>query len=242
MPVNTRRHLSSGLLIAAKVYGVNEKYWYTRMTEDATEYQTKRKLNKKSDYEKTNLPESFDILKKKTSEYKKKIKVNFDSKPTLANLYKIQWFVILNLIQELPFRNDMPTINVKEKKGNHLLKHGKQFKIKMQTFKNSDRVGPREILISKKNSTLLKKFLAFRDKCGVSHDLLFSLRNGKQMTKSAFSQGLLNLTKRLMGQKVGTRMIRVLFATSNRKEIEAAKNVSDKLLHSAEQSQQYVRK
>ena len=112
----------------------------------------------------------------------------------------------------------------------------------MQTFKNSDRVGPREILISKKNSTLLKKFLAFRDKCGVSHDLLFSLRNGKQMTKSAFSQGLLNLTKRLMGQKVGTRMIRVLFATSNRKEIEAAKNVSDKLLHSAEQSQQYVRK
>ena len=119
MPVNTRRHLSSGLLIAAKVYGVNEKYWYTRMTEDATEYQTKRKLNKKSDYEKTNLPESFDILKKKTSEYKKNIKVNFDSKPTLANLYKIQWFVILNLIQELPFRNDMPTINVKEKKGNH---------------------------------------------------------------------------------------------------------------------------
>ena len=62
------------------------------------------------------------------------------------------------------------------------------------------------------------------------------------MTKSAFSQGLLGLTKKLMGKKVGTRMIRVLFATMNRKEIEAAQSVSNKLLHSAEQTQQYIRK
>ena len=242
LPVNIRRHLSSSLLIAARVYKIDEKYWYTRMIEDATEYQTNRKKNQKSDYEKEHLPESFEKLKKKAVEYKKGLKLNFKSPPTLQNLYKLQWYVILTLVQELPFRNDLPTINVKEKKGNHLLKHGKQFKIKMTKFKNSDKLGPREIILGKKNSKVLKQFLAFRDKCGVTHDLLFSLRNGKPMTKSAFSQGLIGLTTKLLGKRVGTRMIRVLFATSNKEEIEAAKEVSNKLLHTPAQSQQYVRK
>jgi hypothetical protein len=242
LSLNVRRNLSSALLIATRVYKIDEKYWYTRMIEDATKYQAKRKQNKKSDYEKQHLPESFEKLKKKTSEYKNGLKLNFASPPTLGNLYKIQWWIILRLIQELPFRNDLPTLNVKAKKGNHLLKHGKQYKIKMVEFKNADKIGPREIILSKKNSRLLKQFLAFRDKCKITHDLLFSLKSGKPMTKSAFSQGLIGLTQKLLGQRVGTRLIRVLFATSNREEIEKASDVTNKLLHSSEQTKQYIRK
>ena len=160
----------------------------------------------------------------------------------MGNLYKIQWWIILRLIQELPFRNDLPTLNVKAKKGNHLLKHGKQYKIKMVEFKNADKIGPREIILGKKNSRLLKQFLAFRDKCKITHDLLFSLKSGKPMTRSAFSQGLINLTQKLLGQRVGTRIIRVLFATLHRDEILKSESVTNKLLHTSEQTKQYVRK
>jgi hypothetical protein len=242
LPLNVRRNITSALLVAARTYKINEKYWYTRMIEDATKYQTKRKQNKKSEHEERHLPESFEKLKKKTTEYKRTLKLDFTSPTTLSNLYKLQWWVILRLIQELPFRNDLPTINVKAKKGNHLLKHGKQFKIKMTEFKNSDKIGPREIILGKKNSRLLKQFLVFRDKCDVKHDLLFSLRNGDPMTRSAFSQGLINLTQKLLGKRVGTRLIRVLFATENREEIEKAEDVTNRLLHTSEQTKQYIRK
>ena len=242
LPLNVRRNITSALLVAARTYKIDEKYWYTRMIEDAAKYQQKRKQNKKSAYEEKHLPESFDKLKKKTTEYKRTLKLDFTSPPTLSNLYKLQWWVILRLIQELPFRNDLPTINVKAKKGNHLLKHGKQFKIKMTEFKNSDKIGPREIILGKKNSRLLKQFLAYRDKCDVKHDLLFSLRNGDPMTRSAFSQGLINLTQKLLGKRVGTRLFRVLFATENREEIAKAEDVTNRLLHTSEQTKQYVRK
>ena len=46
LSLNVRRNLSSALLIATRVYKIDEKYWYTRMIEDATKYQAKRKLNK----------------------------------------------------------------------------------------------------------------------------------------------------------------------------------------------------
>ena len=62
------------------------------------------------------------------------------------------------------------------------------------------------------------------------------------MTRSAFSQGLINLTQKLLGQRVGTRIIRVLFATSNRDEILKAESVTNKLLHTSEQTKQYIRK
>jgi hypothetical protein len=242
LPVNVRRHISSALLVATRVYNIDEKYWYTQMIKDATEYQTNRKKNKKSSYEKQHLPESFEKLKKKAVEFKRGLKINFDSPPTLGNLYKLQWVVILNLVQELPFRNDLPGVNVKEKKGNHLLKHKKRYKFKMVDFKNSDKIGPREILLGKKNSRLLKQFLAYRDRCDIKHDFLFSLKNGKPMTKSAFSQGLIGLTQKLLGKRVGTRLIRVLFATQNRAEIEKAAEVTNKLLHTSEQTKQYIRK
>jgi hypothetical protein len=224
------------------VYKVSEAYWNQKMIDDATAYQDNRKKNKKSDYEKTNLPESFEKLKKAITTYKKTIQLDFDSPATLTNLYKLQWWVILKLAIELPFRNDLVTLNVKEKKGNHILKQGKHYKIKIVHFKNSNRLGPREVTLSRKNSTMLKRFLAYRDKCGIKHDMLFSLRSGGKMTKTAFSQGLIGLTSRLLGKRIGTRIIRVLFATVNQDEIQKATEITNKLLHTSKQTLQYIRK
>ena len=42
LPLNVRRNITSALLVAARTYKINEKFWYTRMIEDAAKYQEKR--------------------------------------------------------------------------------------------------------------------------------------------------------------------------------------------------------
>ena len=111
----------------------------------------------------------------------------------------------------------------------------------MTDFKNSDKVGPRTIELSRANSMELKKFLKYRGEL-VDHDFLFSLKNGKPMTKKAFSQALIKVTSDLLGKRIGSRLIRVMFATENREVIEKAAGVTNKLLHTAKQTKQYTRK
>ena len=53
---------------------------------------------------------------------------------------------------------------------------------------------------------------------------------------------LIKTTSELMGKKVGMRIIRVLTATDNQKVLEQAKDLTNKLLHTSKQTNQYVRK
>ena len=114
----------------------------------------------------------------------------------------------------------------------------------MTKFKNSDKVGPKEVKLDRANSMEMKKFLRFREKTGVDHDYLFSLKNGKPMTKGAFSQSLIALTSRLLNRKIGSRLIRVMFASQNKEVLEKADKVSNDMLHSksGRQTRKYVRK
>ena len=111
----------------------------------------------------------------------------------------------------------------------------------MTKFKNSDKIGTRTIKLSRASSMAMKKFLRYRDGL-VEHDFLFSLKSGKAMTRKAFSQALIKLTSELLGKRIGTRLIRVMFASMNSSLLNAADKVSNNLLHSAKQTRSYVRK
>jgi hypothetical protein len=245
LPLNKRRHLTSIGYIASKAYGIQaDNKWNALMTRDMEAYQIERNKNKKSEYEEKNLPDSMKDVQKAAKEYQRRIKRIYEkTDPTLADLYKVQKWLVLRLITELPFRNDLPTVNISEKTGNYLDKEGKKgLKIVMTDFKSSDKVGPRTIKLSRGVVQVLKKFLKYRDSTGVDHDFLLSARNGKKMTKKGFSQMVIKTTEELLSKRVGSRIMRVLTATENKDILEKASDITNSLLHTAKQTKQYIRK
>ena len=103
-------------------------------------------------------------LKKAAKEYQRRIKRVYKKKdPTLGDLYAVQKWLVLRLVTELPFRNDLPTINVNEKTGNYLDKaeRGKGLRIVMQSFKASDKIGKRIVPLSRGVAAVLKKFMKY---------------------------------------------------------------------------------
>jgi hypothetical protein len=247
LPNNIRRHLSSAGFIATKLYkNVKEdNRWRKFMNDDAKEYDEKRSKNKKSAYEEANIPKNgLKDLIKATKDYKRQIKRVFSTKPSLQNLYKYQLFLALKFMtSDLVLRNDLPTLNVEDDKGNYIKKTKNSYSVVMTEFKNSSKLGPREIKLSRANSMALKQFLQYRDKL-VEHDFLFSSKAGKPLSKKAFSQALIKLTNTLLGKRVGSRLIRVMVATKSKDILEAADEISNKMLHAkgGNQTRQYVRK
>lgn len=245
LTLNKRRHLTSIAYIASKAYGLKDNNkWQGLMLSDVASYQAQRAKNKKSAYEEENLPSSMKEFVKAGKDYQTRIKRTYTKRnPSLADLYKVQKWLVLRLATELPFRNDLPTINVSVKTGNYLDKHGKNgLKIIMQNFKVSDKIGKREIVLSRAAATVIKKFLKYREKAGVEHDYLLSARNGAKMSKKGYSQMLIKTTAELMGKKVGMRIIRVLTATDNKQVLDKANELTNKMLHTSKQTKQYVRK
>ena len=243
-PFNIRRHLSSSAFIGTKMYGMPAtNKWNKLMLKDANEYEEHRSKNVKSDYEEKNIPKNgLKDLAKALKIYKTQIRRSLSEKPSMAGLYKYQLFLALKfMISDTPMRNDLPQINIEKEKGNFLKKNKNTFTIVMQSFKNSDKIGKREIKLSRANSMEMKRFLTYRENL-VDHDFLFSLKNGQPMTKKSFSQALIKKTSELLGKRVGSRIIRVMYATKHGEVLKAADKVSHKLLHSAKQTREYVRK
>ena len=64
----------------------------------------------------------------------------------------------------------------------------------------------------------------------------------EKMSRSALGKMVIRATKKILNKKIGSRMIRILAASSNKEEIEKLKKFSDKMLHSVKQTGDYVRK
>ena len=62
------------------------------------------------------------------------------------------------------------------------------------------------------------------------------------MSKQVLSKTLMATTKKRIGKEFSVQLIRILFAMKNRDIIETAKEVSEKLLHSAKQTLAYAKK
>ena len=243
-PFNIRRHLSSSAFIGTKAYGLKpSNKWNKLMLRDAKQYEDNRSKNKKSEYEEKNIPKNgMKDLTKAIKLYKSQIRRTLEGKPTLAGLYKYQLFLALKFMtSDTPLRNDLPTLNVEAEKDNYLKKKKNTYTIVMTNFKNSSRIGPREIKLSRANSMEMKRFLKYRSEL-VDHDFLFSLKNGKPMSKKAFSQSLIKLTTDLLGRRIGSRLLRIIFATKNEELLSKADKVSNQMLHTTKQTREYVRK
>ena len=245
IPVNKRRHLSSAGFIATKVYKLKpDNFWNTQMLADIAGYEALRNTNKKSPYEEKNMPKNLGELKKAGREYRKRIARTYGKeKPTLADLFKVQKWLIIRLSYALPFRSDLPTINIEKQTGNYLKKVKKGFHVIMTKFKASEKIGEKDIKLGKAEVTVLKRFLKYRVKAGVEHDFLLTARSGKPMSKRGYSQILAKVTEEMLGKKVGPRILRVLYATEHKDILDAAKEIQDKMLHgNQKQTKQYTRR
>ena len=243
LPFNIRRHLSTAAVKANQIYKSEDKNWFKRMFEDQKEYQEHRNKNKKSTLEQEKmLKGGVQDLKKAATEYKRRINSELKKEPSLKSLYKFQLYICLRLFVELPFRNDFPTFHVNSTKDNYILwKKRAKATFVVNEFKNSDKLGPREVTISKALTTALKKFLQYRERV-VKHDFLLTNMNGEKMSKAAFGKAMHKITGELTGKKLGSRIIRLLHASDNAEIIEKSNALTNKLLHTQKQTRQYIRK
>ena len=241
--LKVRRHLSTGAIKALASYGKDTKKWYKNFIDDQNDYAEKRLKHEKSDTEKKNWT-SIKELKKATKQLKQRIKHILEATPTLSNLYKIQFWLVLKMYTEVPVRNDMPTVELKKnEKGNYVKMPPKgNFTLVFQNFKNSDKLGPREIKLSRALSMAIRRFLKYRNKVKLDHDFLLTGKSGKPMSRGAFGKAFRNQTEELMGKRVGSRIIRVVVSTENRKILEKAAEISNKLLHTQKRTLDYIRK
>lgn len=247
LPVNIRRHLSLAGLKAAYALKLGEKQtkkWYGQMIRDDSKFRDQRAENKATDKEKKLLPKGgLSALKKAAVELKKRLKYVLAAEPSLKGLYAYEWFIATKMFTELPFRNDFATLQLGKHPKDNVLVTGKgNFKIIMRKYKNSDRLGEREVSLSRASTMALRKFLRYRDKVPqVKHDFLFTSYTGTPMTKGSFGKALQKRYEQLLGARLGSRIIRIIHANENKEAIQTAKDLSNKMLHSQKQTAQYIK-
>lgn len=244
LPFNIRRALSVAGLKASRAYGISTDKWYARMLDDQNKYRKNRAKNKRTDAEDAKMLEGgVKELKKITSEYKRQINRELREPPTLKSLYKYQMYLSLRMFVDLPFRNDFPTFELQENKTGNYIRYKKRKLVTfiIRKYKNSDRLGPREVEVSAALSRVIKQFIKFRNQIDIKHDYLLSNVNGDPMSKQAFSKAIHSITRKLSGRSFGSRIMRVLHATENASIIEQSAQLTHKLLHTASQTRQYVK-
>ena len=243
LPLNKRRHLSSAAHKASQSYGHKDGEWRDRMFQDQDEYIQERGKNKRSESELKKWPKhGFAAVKKASKEQRKRITYLLKEEPSLKNMYPYQIYILFRLYSEIPFRNTFADLSLTDKSKNFVRVPKKgPIVFEMRRYKNAKQLGEREIKLSRGATTQLRKFIKYREGL-VKHDWLFSGRSGEKLSRAALGKLLHRATKVLLNKSFGSRLIRVLAATENRKEIEAASSLSEKMLHTSKQTRQYVRK
>ena len=244
LKLGTRRHLSNAAIKFFQMLEKENLIWYKFMMSDSQAYSLKRNKNEKSETEEKKwLKDGWKGIRKASKEYMRRERVHiFGSDKTMAKLYKYQIYIVLRLFSEIPFRNGFADLELKDNKKNyiHIPKKG-SIKFIMRKFKNSEQLGEKEITLSRGLTTQVRKFLKYRADV-VDNDYFLNTMQKNKMSRSALGKKLVRSTKKLLNKKIGSRIIRVLAASSNKDEIEKLKKFSDSMLHSAKQTGKYVRK
>ena len=236
LPLEQRRALSIAAVKAGQAYGLKEnKKWYYAMLDDANEYKKKRSKQNKSETEKAKwLEGGLKTLKKGATEYKREIR-RLLLENTLKSLYAYSNYLILRFYSEVALRNDLAEIEIGSGE-NHLSKKKGIFTLNLTKFKVSEKVGPVEIPLSRALSTVLSTYIKYRKKFDLDHKFLLVNATGKKLSKKALGIILHKLSKKYTGKSVGTRQLRVQYATENREVIEKALKISKEMLHSQMQT------
>ena len=246
LPLNKRRHLSVGAVKASQMYDKNSDKWTIEMFKDASQYEKERGLNKKSDAEKSKWPKGgFKDVKRaaKLMWNRVKILLGKESEPTMKTLYKYQLFIILKLFSQIPFRNTFASFQIsKSDKGNYIQKPKKgNFTFIVREHKAAKQLGEKEVALNRANTMALRKFLKYREAVGIKHNFLLSNKDGNKMSKATMGKAVHRITYELLGKAFGSRLIRVLAASSVKKEIDKVEDLANKMLHTTKQTKEYTR-
>ena len=248
LPLHIRRHLSVAAVKSSKAYKRNTDAWSVKMYKDANAYERQRSKNKRSEKETKAWPKGgFKAVKKAAAEQWKRVKVLLqrDTKPNLATLYKYQLFIILKLFSEVPFRNLFPTFSLKKSDGNYIARPKKgNWSFVVNKHKTSKTQGPKEVKLSRANTMALRKFVAYKNTVPeVEHDFLLSNKSGSKMSKATMGKAVHRVTKELLGEGFGSRLIRVLASTELKPEIDKVEALRKKMLHApgSKQTKEYTR-
>ena len=216
-----------------------------RQRSSMEEFDEKRRKRELTPAQKAKIPaKGFDSLKKVIVQMKKELRHVLQNIESQSDLVRVQDLIILSLYYELPLRLDYATLRTeKVKSANSIYKNTKKpagWHIVLHEFKTAKSLGSKTFKLGTANQRLLNKFVPAVKKI-TDHGFLLTNRKGGKMSKQVLSKTLMKLTKARIGKAFSTQLLRILFAMKNRDVIESAKEVSDKLLHSQEQSLQYAK-
>ena len=246
--LSIRRHLATGAVVALKVYKKENEEWKKRSSKAMHEFDDDRRKRTLNDKQKKAMPsKGFDSLKIVVSNLKKEKHI-LDTKNTewsLSDLVRVQELIIISLYYEYPLRLDYADLKTtKSEKENCIYKNLKKprgYHIQLLEYKTSKSLGKRIFKLNAANQRLLNKFVPAVIRL-TYHGFLLTNRSGRKMTKQVLSKTLMTITKKRIGKTFSVQLLRILFAMKNRDVLETAKEVSNKLLHSQEQSLQYAKK
>ena len=162
---------------------------------------------------------------------------------SFSDLQRVQELVIISLYFDFPLRLDYATLETSKTDGNCIFKNKKKprgWHIQLTEFKTAKSLGKKVFKPNAANQRLLNKFVPVVHRL-TEHGFLLSNNAKGKMSKQVLSKKLMAITKRRIGKKFSVQLIRILFAMKNRGIIESAKTVSEKLMHSQEQSLQYAK-
>jgi len=246
--LNVRRHMATAANVALQIYSKESKEWKKRASASMKEFDSERRERKLTDKQKSKMPaKGFDALKSVLSTMKKEYRhiLKKDVKNwTFNELLRVQDLVILSMYYDNPLRLDFATLKTKKVDDNCIYKQMKKPKgwyIQLKEYKTSKSLGTKVIKPNVSNQRLLNRFIPATENL-TDHGYFLTNRSKNKMTKQVLSKRLMHLTRQRIGKNFSVQLLRILYAMKNRDVIETAKQVSEKLLHSQEQSLQYAKK
>jgi len=247
-PLNIRRHMATAAQVALDVYGKKSDAWKKRQTESMKEFDKDRRERKMTQKMKDKLPaKGFDVLKGVIATMKKELRhilIKSSKNWSFHDLLRVQELLILSLYYDFPLRLDYATLETKKIDGNCIYKNTKKprgWHIQLKEYKTSKTMGTKVFKPNISNQRLLNKFVPAVEHL-TDHGYLLSNNSKQRMSKQVLSKKLMAITKRRIGKNFSVQLIRILYAMKNRDVLESAKQVSEKMLHSQEQSLQYAKK
>jgi hypothetical protein len=247
--LSVRRHMATAASVAMGVYKKESEEWKKRQHKSMKEFDEERRERKLTDKQKAKIPsKGFDALKGVISTMKKELRHVLAKKYdewSMSDLLRVQDLIIISLYYDFPLRLDYATLNLgKRDDGNSIFKNMSKprgWHITLKEYKTAKSLGNKTIKPNTANQRLLNKFIPAL-KHLTTHNYLLTNQNKGKMSKQVLSKRLMAITKRRIGKDFSVQLLRILFAMKNRGVLESAKEVSQKLLHSQEQSLQYAKK
>lgn len=177
-------------------------------------------ISKKQEDNFATMDEINDVIKEMKNEIDSKKLFNNDI--TSKERALVQMYVMINILTQYPFRNDlagMKYIKKKQynnlslddkKKNNYLLQDGNKYYFILNQYKTQAKYGEKKILIEKNNlSSLLRKYIPM-----LQNEFLFTSSTGKPISRNALTQLLSKTFEKYLGKKISTTLLRKIYMSS----------------------------